>query len=115
MVKTFLHVEGLIVLLASVYFYAQIDASWWLFFLCLFIPDLFMLGYVVNNAAGSMIYNVGHSYIIPGVLLILSVILQLDLLQILSVIWVAHIGMDRSIGYGLKDPSSFKVTHLQKV
>ncbi len=74
-----------------------------------------MLGYVINNSTGSIIYNFGHTYIIPLILIVLSVILHQDLMLALSIIWVAHIGMDRTIGYGLKYPSNFKDTHLQKV
>jgi hypothetical protein len=33
----------------------------------------------------------------------------------LCVIWVAHIGFDRLLGYGLKYPTAFKDTHLGKV
>jgi hypothetical protein len=42
-------------------------------------------------------------------------ILEQNLMLALSITWVAHIGMDRTIGYGLKYPSNFKDTHLQKV
>jgi hypothetical protein len=115
MSKGLLHLEGLIVLLGAVYFYASIDASWWLFFLCLLLPDLFMLGYVFNNRIGALIYNIGHTYLIPLILLLLSVSLKQDLLLALSLIWIAHIGMDRTVGYGLKYPTQFKDTHLQKV
>ena len=33
----------------------------------------------------------------------------------LGLIWLAHIGMDRAIGYGLKYPTNHKDTHLQRV
>jgi len=33
----------------------------------------------------------------------------------ISLIWIAHIGIDRVLGYGLKYPTAFKDTHLQKV
>jgi len=115
MSKGLLHSEGLIFFIGSLYFYASIDASWLLFVLCLFLPDLFMLGYVVNNSIGALVYNIGHTYLLPLLFLILSVSLKLDLLLALSLIWIAHIGMDRTVGYGLKYPSQFKETHLQKV
>ncbi|WP_273851960.1 DUF4260 domain-containing protein [Guptibacillus spartinae] len=115
MSKGLLHLEGLVVLIGSIYFYSLIDGSWWLFFLCLLLPDLFMLGYVHNKGTGSMIYNIGHTYVIPLLLLMVSVGLKQDLLLALSVIWMAHIGMDRTLGYGLKYLSDFKDTHLQKV
>ncbi|OEH94094.1 DUF4260 domain-containing protein [Bacillus solimangrovi] len=114
MTKFLLHIEGLFVLLISVYFYGQIDGSWWIFFLCLLIPDISMLGYMINNAIGSTIYNIVHSYVIPLTLIIFSVNLQQDLMLTLSLIWIAHIGMDRTVGYGLKYPSNPKNTHLQK-
>jgi hypothetical protein len=37
------------------------------------------------------------------------------LLLALSVIWIAHIGMDRMFGFGLKLPDSFRRTHLQRI
>jgi hypothetical protein len=33
----------------------------------------------------------------------------------LGLIWFAHIGVVRAIGYGLKYPTGFKDTHLQRV
>ena len=30
----------------------------------------------------------------------------------ISLIWFAHIGFDRALGYGLKFPLGFRVTHL---
>jgi hypothetical protein len=33
----------------------------------------------------------------------------------IGLIWTAHIGVDRAIGYGLKYRSGFKDTHLQRV
>ena len=30
-------------------------------------------------------------------------------------IWLAHIGVDRMVGYGLKYPTSSKDTHLNRV
>jgi Domain of unknown function (DUF4260) len=94
MSKSLLHIEGLIVLL---------------------VPDISMLGYLINNLTDSSIYNFGHTYVIPLILIILSVILHRDLMLALSIIWVAHIGMDRTIVYGLKYPSNVKDTHIQKV
>ena len=32
-----------------------------------------------------------------------------------ALIWLGHIGVDRLIGYGLKYPTAFKDTHLQRV
>jgi hypothetical protein len=32
-----------------------------------------------------------------------------------ALIWLAHIGLDRTLGYGLKYPTFFEDTHLQRV
>jgi hypothetical protein len=32
-----------------------------------------------------------------------------------ALIWAAHIGMDRALGYGLKETSGFTRTHLGRV
>ena len=44
---------------------------------------------------------------------ILAALLHSTLLGELSLIWTAHISMDRMLGYGLKYPASFKFTHIQ--
>jgi hypothetical protein len=36
-------------------------------------------------------------------------------LLLVGIIWVAHIGFDRLLGYGLKYETGFKDTHLGKV
>jgi len=33
----------------------------------------------------------------------------------IALVWLAHIGFDRFFGYGLKYPTGFKDTHLQRV
>ena len=33
----------------------------------------------------------------------------------IGLVWLAHIGFDRVLGYGLKYPEGFKETHLQRV
>ncbi|WP_082233035.1 DUF4260 domain-containing protein [Halobacillus massiliensis] len=113
--KLFLHTEGLFVFAASLYFYANIGGSWWLFLILLFVPDLFMLGYIFNNRMGAIIYNIGHTYTLPVILTLFSMMVNADFLLSVSIIWTAHIGMDRMLGYGLKYPGSFKDTHLQRV
>ncbi|MFD1040550.1 DUF4260 domain-containing protein [Virgibacillus byunsanensis] len=113
--KIFIHIEGLMVLLISTYFYAAMDASWLLFILLLFVPDLSMLGYLFNNEVGAIIYNIFHSYILPILVVLIGVTFIISFVLIIGLIWVAHIGMDRMFGYGLKYPTGFKDTHLQRL
>ncbi|RKL65768.1 hypothetical protein CR203_19170 [Salipaludibacillus neizhouensis] len=113
--KLILHIEGITVLLVSVFIYSQLDAAWWMFFAFLLAPDFSMLGYMINNSVGAVTYNIFHSYILPLFLSVVSIFIVNDLLLAFSMIWISHIGMDRFIGYGLKYTSKFKDTHLQRV
>ena len=107
-----LRVEGAVLLSSSVAFYSVYGASWWLFTLLLFAPDLFMLGYLKNPRTGALIYNVGHSYLLPALLLTLALTTGNTIALALALIWFAHIGLDRLLGYGLKYSDAFKSTHL---
>ena len=65
--------------------------------------------------ASAFVYNVAHTYLAPGLLLgIFLLTPEVEFLRI-AVVWTAHIGMDRMLGYGLKYPTAFKHTHLQRV
>jgi hypothetical protein len=33
----------------------------------------------------------------------------------LALVWLVHVGADRALGYGLKYPTRFEDTHLQRV
>ena len=110
--KTWLRLEGAAVLSISVLLYAQFGAGWLMFGLLLLTPDLFMLGYLLNSSVGAAVYNFGHSYVTVSVLVALGLVLQQPFIIALSLIWFAHIGLDRMLGYGLKAPTGFKHTHL---
>ncbi|MEH6944297.1 DUF4260 domain-containing protein [Bacillus sp. JJ722] len=115
MVRLLLHLEGVFVFLLSVYFYSQNNFSWILFFVLLLSPDLSMLGYLVNNKIGSICYNLFHTYILAIFLIFIGVIWSIDLVLALGFILAAHIGMDRTVGYGLKYQNEFKDTHLNRI
>jgi hypothetical protein len=74
-----------------------------------------MLGYLVDTKVGSVSYNVVHTYILPVILFGYSNFYSYFLGIELSLIWIAHIGLDRFFGYGLKYPPKFKDTHLGRV
>lgn len=81
----------------------------------LLAPDLSMLGYALGKQWGSVVYNLVHTYTLPLLLAIISLVTGLPLGVQLALIWLAHIGMDRTVGYGLKYPASFKDSHLARV
>lgn len=110
--KTLLKLEGLLVFISSIYFYFQLSGSLWMFIILLLAPDIFMMGYMKNNIIGARAYNFGHTYVVPGALILAGYIISIEILLLLGLIWTAHIGMDRLMGYGLKKDSGFKDTHL---
>jgi hypothetical protein len=112
-VRVLLRLEGLAAFLASIAAYAQSDASFAMFAALVLLPDAAFLGYLVNARVGAAAYNTTHSYIGPAILAGLSFagVLSLGTLSYV-LIWTAHIGVDRALGYGLKYPSAFGHTHL---
>lgn len=113
--KMVLHAEYGLAFLLTLFIYLQLDFSFWLFLLLLFVPDIAMIGYIFNSTIGALFYNMGHSVVIPAILIGVAMLLEIDTLLMLSCIWLAHIFLDRCLGYGLKYKQSFKDTHMQRV
>lgn len=110
--NTILRLEGAIVLGAASIAYAHIGHGW-VFFAALFlVPDLSMLGYLVNRKIGANVYNAGHSYIFPAMTGAFGVFQSQPIADAVALIWIAHIGFDRLLGYGLKYDTAFTHTHL---
>ena len=110
-----LRVEGVALLVLSVLLYRVNGGGWLMFGVLLLAPDLSMLGYLAGPQVGAAIYNTFHTYAMPAVVGALGMIFANPLMVAVALIWFAHIGMDRTLGYGLKYPSSFKHTHLERV
>jgi hypothetical protein len=106
-----LRLEGLAALLLTTYLYANEGGSWLLFGTLFFAPDISFAGYLAGPRVGAIIYNVAHSYVGPIALAAASLISGRIGLS-LAVVWGAHVGFDRALGYGLKYPTAFRDTHL---
>jgi hypothetical protein len=113
--RLLLHLEGLTVLVGAIAVYAERGWNGWLFAALVLTPDLSMLGYLVNARVGARVYNIVHTYALPAALIALGWGLDLEWALPIALIWLAHIGADRMLGYGLKYPTAFKDTHLQRV
>jgi hypothetical protein len=115
-IRTFLRLEGLAVLGLSVAAYALWSQEGWALFALLFLaPDLSMLGYLRDPRFGAVVYNVVHTYLGPALLGALAVCWSAGVWLAVALIWSAHIGFDRMLGYGLKLPTSFQATHLGSI
>jgi hypothetical protein len=109
-----LRLEGAFVLALSIVYYGWVHANWLLFVVLFLAPDLAMLGYLPGIRVGTICYNLVHTLIGPLLLIGYSVSSQSDWLLPYALIWIAHIGLDRMLGFGLKYPTRFNDTHLQR-
>jgi hypothetical protein len=113
-----LHIDGLALLAGSLVAYGVSGGSWGLFFALLLVPDLVMVGYLAGPRVGAIVYNAGHSLVWPVLLAAAALVVggsnpaaTFRLLH-LGLIWGAHIGMDRALGFGYKYPSGFNDTDI---
>lgn len=110
-VTTLLRIEGAAVFAVALVAFHQLGGNWWLFALLILAPDLSMLGLFAGPKAGARIYNYAHTYSVPLAIGAVAWFLGAFWLLPYAVIWVAHIGADRALGYGLKY-DGFHATHL---
>ena len=111
-VRLILHAEGAALLAAATAGYGWAGADWGIFALLFLAPDVFMLGYLRGPRIGAAVYNIGHTTVLPGALLLGGLAAAMPLATAVALIWLAHIGFDRMLGYGLKRATGFRDTHL---
>lgn len=114
-VRRWLRAEGITALVGGAAAWVALGGPWWLFALLLLAPDVSMAGYLGGNHSGAIAYNIAHNWLTGGVVLGLGLVLSIPALTMAGIILVAHTGMDRVFGYGLKYPTSFQDTHLGRI
>lgn len=116
--RVLLRLEGLTVLAVAAFAFVASDGAgaiglrWWLLIPVFFAPDLSMLGYLAGPRVGAILYNAAHSYVAPLALGALAIHAPGRAPFALCLLWLAHIGFDRALGYGLKYGAAFSDTHL---
>jgi hypothetical protein len=113
--RLLLHLEGAAVLVVSTLLYFSLDWPLWAFLVFLLAPDLSAVGYLFGPRVGSVVYNLAHITVWPLLLGLLGWRLGWPWATPAALIWLAHIGMDRMFGYGLKYPDRFRHTHFDSV
>jgi hypothetical protein len=113
-VKQLFQTEEVFQFLASIIalYFLPIHLSWWLRILLFLLPDISMLGYLVNTIVGAFSYNLFHHKGIAVMITILGFHFGSIGLEVAGIILFGHASMDRLFGYGLKYTDSFKHTHL---
>ena len=114
-VRTLLRLEGVVLFAGMTMLYALWDGSWWVYAILFLAPDLSFAGYLAGPKAGAIIYNAAHSYLGPVALMTLGLAMAAPLTLSIAMIWLAHIGIDRALGYGLKYQAGFVFTHLGRI
>ncbi|MDR6952200.1 hypothetical protein J2X65_001551 [Ancylobacter sp. 3268] len=115
MPRTLLRLEGFAVAVAAILAYRHLDAGWGTFALLILAPDLSLLSYLAGPGLGATLYNAAHSYLLPALLAGIGLALGRQGAAAVALIWIAHIGLDRALGYGLKYPGGFGLTHLGRI
>ncbi len=110
--RILLRLEGLTLFAGMVLLYGLWGGSWWIFLALFLAPDLSFLAYLANPGFGAAVYNAAHSYMGPMTLMTTGFLTGEPLMLSIAMIWLAHIGIDRALGYGLKYSAGFGFTHL---
>ncbi len=113
--RTLLRLEGLTLFVGMTLLYVVWDGSWWVYAILFLAPDLSFLGYLASPKAGAILYNAAHSYLAPMALITTGFALSSPLVLSVAMIWLAHIGLDRALGFGLKYFAGFAFTHLGRI
>jgi Domain of unknown function (DUF4260) len=114
-VRTLLRLEGLTLFAGMTLLYAVWDGSWWVYAILFLAPDLSFAAYLAGPRFGAIVYDAAHSYMAPMALMVAGFALASPLTLSIAMIWLAHIGIDRALGYGLKYSAGFTFTHLGRI
>ena len=114
-IELILRAEGIALFVAGILAYLQLNGHpLWLLPLLL-APDISMIGYLRGPRLGAITYNLVHNLATALVVLAIGWFVPIAPLALAGAILVAHVGMDRTLGYGLKLPTDFRDTHLGRI
>lgn len=114
-VAVLLRLEGAAAFALSLAAYGAIGGGWATFALLFLVPDVAMLGYLRGPRLGAALYDAAHTYLGPAGLALFAWTQGMPDLYGPALVWAAHIGFDRMLGYGLKYGRSFGATHLGRI
>jgi hypothetical protein len=114
-VRTLLRLEGLALFIGMTLLYVVWDGLWWVYLVLFLAPDLSFAAYLAGPKAGAIVYNAAHSYMGPMAMMTTGFALGSPLTLSIAMVWLAHIGIDRALGYGLKYQAGFGFTHLGRI
>lgn len=109
--------EGGLIAIVALVLAGMMSPGWplWLWPMALLAPDLAAIAYLAGSRAGAAIYNGAHLYAGGLALALLGLLSGSPATIAAGAVWLAHVGGDRALGYGLKHPTAFKDTHLGRI
>jgi hypothetical protein len=113
--RTLLRLEGLTLFAGMTLLYWVWAGYWWVYGILFLVPDISFAAYLAGPRIGAVVYNAAHSYMAPMTLMVTGFALASPLTLSIAMIWLAHIGIDRALGYGLKYSAGFGFTHLGRI
>jgi hypothetical protein len=93
-------------------YYQPLAFHWWTWTILFLLPDISMLGYLVNTRAGAVMYNLFHHKLLALAVLGAGYYMSMPVLILSGLILYGHSCFDRALGYGLKYFDSFKHTSM---
>ncbi|KAA6438426.1 DUF4260 family protein [Dyadobacter flavalbus] len=113
--KTLLKTEEAAEFALSIILFSKLPFSWWLYPALFLLPDLSMIGYLINDRVGALTYNLFHHKALAVLTGVTGLFFHNDYLMLAGILLFGHSSMDRMMGYGLKYSKGFKYTHLGEV
>lgn len=110
--KSVLKLEELLQFALGIYLFSTLSYTWWWFLVLILLPDIGMLGYLINTKTGALTYNVFHHKGLAILFFLAGIYFEIEVMQLIGIILFSHAALDRIFGYGLKYADNFKNTHL---
>ena len=114
-VRGWLRIEGVAGFAAGLALYGWLGGPWLAVLPLLLLPDISAVGYLRGPRLGAFTYNIVHNWAFGLGVLGVGLASGAVPISVLGAVCIAHVGMDRAVGYGLKLPSSFQDTHLGRM
>ena len=110
--KAILRLEGAAALAVAGALFRIEGGSWILFAALILLPDIALTAYLAGPKIGAIVYNAVHTTIGPLLLSAAGYASGRALIIQIGMVWLAHVGLDRLLGFGLKYADRFASTHL---
>jgi hypothetical protein len=113
--KKLITLEELAQMALGGFLFSHLDFAWWWFPALILVPDISMLGYLLNPKIGALLYNFFHHKALGIAVMVFGYYFNDEQFTLAGSILFSHSAFDRVFGYGLKFESGFKKTHLGNI